>query len=342
MYEMLGICLGLAALLTFNALASLLATGLWRVVGVRSRGASARVRAAMLFALRIIPAAVALIAVVTLLIPSYLKYEPYSTDEGISLKLGIISLISATGLILACWRGLASWRATRALMKEWMREAVPVSIAGVSIPAYRIRHPFPVIAVVGTVRPCLFVAGSVLDALSDEEMSAAVAHECGHLAARDNLKRILLRACRDVLTIVPCGRSLDRAWAENAEAAADEYAANLGPAVALNLASALINIARMIPAGARPTMPVGAFLLGDEDGGIRWRVRRLIDLAASGTIEGRSDAQGDGSLVAHLTLWAGWIMAGGLLLAAWAFTVTSTHALVEMHAALEQAVRLLN
>jgi len=80
-----------------------------------------------------------------------------------------------------------------------------------------------VIAVVGSIRPRLFVAGQVLDSLTDEEMLAAIAHECGHLAA-DNFKRVLLRACRDMLTIVPCGRSLDRAWAENAEAAADESA----------------------------------------------------------------------------------------------------------------------
>jgi Zn-dependent protease with chaperone function len=339
MYEMLGICLGLAALLTFNALASLLATALWRALGVWSRHWSARVRAALLFALRIIPAAVSVVLVTTLLVPSYLKYEPPTTTEEIGTKLALISLVSATGVLLACWRGLASWRATRSLMKEWMREAVPVRIAGVNIPAYRIRHPFPVIAVVGTIRPALFVAGRVLDALSEEEMSAAVAHECGHLAARDNLKRILLRACRDVLTIVPCGRSLDRAWAENAEGAADEYAANLGPAVALNLASALIKLARMIPAGARPTMPLGAYLLGHEEGGVRWRVRRLIDLAATWTTEGHP-VQSDAA-PARLTCWSGWT-ALCVLLAAWGFTVINTHALAEMHAALEQAVRLLN
>jgi len=152
------------------------------------------------------------------------------------------------------------------------------------------------------------------------------------------LKRIMLRACRDVLTIVPCGRSLDRAWAENAEGAADEYAANLGPSVALNLASALIKIARMIPAGARPTMPLGAFLLGDEEGGIRWRVRRLIDLAT-----GASEASSiqEGSSLDRLTFWTSWTAVCGLLVA-WAFTLASTHALAQMHDALEQAVRLLN
>lgn len=338
MYEMLGICLGLAALLSLNALASLLASTLWRAIDNRSRRWSARRRAALLFALRIVPAAIALALVLTLLIPSYLEYEPYSTNEGISIKLALISLVSAVGLALALWRGLASWHATRSLLKEWMRAAEPVRIEGVLIPAYRIRHPFPVIALVGTLRPRLFVAGRVLDALSEEELAAAMAHECGHLAARDNLKRIMLRACRDILTIVPCGRSLDRAWAESAEAAADEYAASSGPSVALNLASALIEIARMIPAGARPTMPLGAFLLGDEEGGLRWRVRRLLDLAATGA-NGSSHQRP--TPFTRITLWTSWTTLCALLVA-WTLTVTGTHALASMHAAMEQAVRLLN
>ena len=340
MYEMLGICLVLAALLTLNALASLMAAGLWRTMAGRAARWPARARARLLFGLRIVPAAIALILVMTLLIPSYLKYEPYQTGEAISLKLALISLISAVGLMLACWRGLASWRATRSLLKEWMREAVPGEIQSIALPAYRIRHPFPVIAVVGTLRPRLFVAGHVLDALSDEEMVAALAHECGHLAARDNLKRILLRACRDVLTIVPCGRSLDAAWAESAEGAADEHAANLGSAVALNLASALIKIARMIPEGARPTMPLGAFLLGDERGGIKWRVRRLIDLAAAGNVSARVDGLAQRS-AARVMFWAGWTGIC-LLLVGWSLTLASTHALAAMHSALEQVVRLLS
>ena len=340
MYEMLGICLVLAALLTLNALASLLAAGLWRMMEGRAGRWPAHVRATALFWLRIVPAVIALVLVLTLLIPSYLKYEPYQTGEAISLKLALISLVSAVGLMLACWRGLASWRATRSLLKEWMREASPVEIQSIALPAYRIRHPFPVIAVVGTLRPRLFVAGHVLDALSDEEMVAALAHECGHLAARDNLKRILLRACRDVLTIVPCGRSLDRAWAESAEGAADEHAAKLGSAVALNLASALIKIARMIPQGARPTMPLAAFLLGDERGGIKWRVRRLIDLAAAGNGDAARGETANRSL-ARLTFWTGWT-AVCLLLVAWSLTLASTHALAAMHAALEQVVRVLS
>ena len=79
-------------------------------------------------------------------------------------------------------------------------------------------------------------------------------------------------------------RSLDRAWSEASESAADEHAAQESSLVALNLASALVRIARMIPKGQRQVMPaaVSAFLVGGEDApGVKVRVRRLVELACN-------------------------------------------------------------
>jgi hypothetical protein len=93
-----------------------------------------------------------------------------------------------------------------------------------------------------------------------------------------------MRISRAALLIIPCGRSLDRAWAESSESAADEHAAQESSIVALNLASALVRIARMIPPGQHPVMPaaVSAFLVGSEDAaGVKVRVRRLVELAAT-------------------------------------------------------------
>jgi Zn-dependent protease with chaperone function len=197
------------------------------------------------------------------------------------LKLGALAAISAAGLLLAAWRGLAAWLATRRLIRDWLRNAGPIALENVSIPAYRLQHQFPVIAVVGAFRPRLFVADSLLDSLNSEELAAAIAHECGHLLSRDNLKRALLRICRDALTIVPCGRILDRDWAEAAEAAADEHAARRGGPVALDLAAALVKIARLIPPGARPTIPASALLIGENAGGIAYRVTKLMEMASA-------------------------------------------------------------
>jgi Zn-dependent protease with chaperone function len=282
MYELLGISLVLAALLTINAFASLAAAAAWRLLKQPARKFSARIRANVLFAMRVSPAALALTAVAAFLIPSFLTHEPYSTTEVVSKKLGALALLSAVGVVFALWRGVRSWWATRTLMRKWLAIAEPVQLALIDIPAFRIPHSFPIIAVVGAMTPRLFIAESVLLTLSEEELCAAIAHEYGHLAARDNLKRLLLRACRDALMIVPCGRSLDRAWAETAECAADEHAAQRSPAIALDLASALVKIAKMVPVGAHAALPVAAFLVGNEEPrGIKARVARLLELATT-------------------------------------------------------------
>jgi beta-lactamase regulating signal transducer with metallopeptidase domain len=96
-----------------------------------------------------------------------------------------------------------------------------------------------------------------------------ITHECAHVSARDNVKRLLIRACPD-----PFGtpRHLDRAWAAAAEEAADAAAARIRPSARLDLAQALIHVARL----AVPRTPelVSAFYLG---GSIDARVRLLVD-----------------------------------------------------------------
>lgn len=336
MYHLLGLCLALAALLTANALVSLASAGLWRGwLDRRTRAWSASVRAQMLFALRLGPFALALLFVAVLVVPAYLIYEPASAAETVSLKLAALAALAIIGLALALWRGLAAWLVTRRLVTDWLRHAAPVKLPGVSVPAYRVAHRFPVIAIVGALRPRLFIAQQIFAQLNDGELRAALAHECGHLAARDNLKRALLRSCRAALTIVPAGRTLDRAWSESAEAAADEHAAHAGDAdTALDLASALVKIARLVPANARPALPAGAYLIGAlDDGSLAWRVRRLMQLAASEAGARRAV----GLRAPGAWLWAG---ACALLLVA-VCAAADARVLATMHAALEYVVGAL-
>ncbi len=136
----------------------------------------------------------------------------------------------------------------------------------------------------GALRPRLFIASHVLESLSEEELAAAIAHEYGHLAAHDNFKRSVMRISRAALLIIPCGRWLDRAWSEASESAADEHAAQRSSQVALDLASALVRIARMIPKGQRQqTLPaaVSGFLMSQDAPGVKVRVSRLVELAAT-------------------------------------------------------------
>ena len=285
MFKFLGITLVLALLLTINATATMLAAGVGRLCNSLLWKCSARTRAEILFVMRIGPPVIAIIAIAAFMIPSYLTYEPPNTNEVISWKLGALAVLSAIGVGLAAWRGLRSWFATRNLLRDWLSTSERIELNGIRIPTYILQNSsFPIIAVVGALRPRLFIATHVLETLSQEELAAAIAHEYGHLVAGDNFKRSVMRISRAALLIIPCGRSLDRAWAEASESAADEHAAQESSFVALNLASALVRIARMIPQGQRPVMPaaVSAFLVGSEDApGVRVRVRRLVELAAT-------------------------------------------------------------
>jgi Zn-dependent protease with chaperone function len=330
MFELLGLALLLAALLAFNSLASLIIAALWRVVGHTTDSWSAETRARLLFSLRTLPALLALLFVALLLVPSYLAYEPRHTSESVSLKLGLLALLSAAGLAVSLARGIATHRATAKLTSDWLKQGTRIEIAGIDIEAYRIDHQFPLIGIVGFLRPRLFIATQVLEFLTPEEITAAIAHENGHLIARDNLKRGLLQACRDALLIIPSGRLLDKSWSEASEEAADENAARQGHAVALDLASALVKIARIIPLGARPTMPAGVFLLGDEETkGIKSRVGRLIALATAGTAV--SSRRG---LLTNLFIWG----PASMVLLSFIIAATSPFLLSRVHLLIEHAV----
>ena len=284
MYTFLGITLVLALLLTINATATMLAAGFGRLFRPLLRKCSARTRAEILFVMRIGPPVIAIIAIAFFMIPSYLAYEPHTTDESVSWKLGLLATLSAIGVGLAIWRGLRSWFATRSLLREWLASSTRVELDTITVPTFILQHSFPIIAVVGALRPRLFIASHVFESLSHEELGAALAHEYGHLAARDNFKRSVMRVSRAALLIIPCGRSLDRAWSDASESAADEYAAQKSSLVALNLASALVRIARMIPKGQRQILPasVSGFLTASDDlPGVKGRVSRLVELAAA-------------------------------------------------------------
>ncbi len=332
MYELLGICLSLTGLLAINSFGSLLAAVFWRSASRASGRVCAATRAQFLFLLRIAPCLAAILSVAALLVPSYLAHEPRDTGEIVSLELGLLAGISLYGIGLAMWRGIATRLATRRLVQDWMKHAEPLHIRDVTIPAFRFHHPFPVLAIVGAVRPRLFVAEQILRSLSEEEIAAAVAHENGHLVAGDNVKRGLLQACRHMLAFLPFGRSLDRSWTKAAEAAADEYAARGGASMALNLASALLKVARLAPGGARPAMLAGASLIAEDLGNITSRVLRLTQLASDPGCSRRDHA-------------AGWGLALGICLSvvfmAAVLTYSVANPLTAIHEGLEYFVAAL-
>lgn len=279
MYFLIGISFFFALLFAVNFTASVVTTAVWSVLARFDFGGSARKRSSVIFALRVVPLAAAALFIFAFILPAYLIYEPAASGETVGYKLAVIALISAAGLIAATCRIFASWWRTRRLVAGWMTCSEVVSIGGANIPTFRLRHAFPVIAVVGVFRPRMFVAEQILTELSEEELTAAIDHEMGHIGNRDNFKRFAMRLCADLL-ILPLGKTLDRVWSDAAETAADEYAASRGGAVsALNLASALIKIGRIAPVEGNWALPSASYLIERQDAALAMRIGRLLELA---------------------------------------------------------------
>jgi hypothetical protein len=280
MYFALGLFSALALLLAIYVPASLAVATAWRWLDPLSTAWNPQRRAGLLFGLRILPATAALLFLALCAAPAYLAFEPRETGESISVKLAAAAGLAACGIALSAWRAVHSWLASRRLIAAWMRDAKPASVAGIAMAAYRFDHPFPIMAVAGILRPRLLIANRLLDALRPEEMAAAVAHELGHVAARDNLHRFLLRLCPNLGALCGAGRELDQAWEEAAEAAADAHAVHRRSVSALDLASALIKTARLAPRHMNAAVPSCALLLSPfSRRGLAGRIERLTVLA---------------------------------------------------------------
>jgi len=303
MSALFGTAMMLAAFLLVNLLASLLAAIL-APLAMRRAHPARRAGAALL--LRLMPAIVSLGAVALLAVPAYVRFEPPDTGESVSLPLGALAAGAAAVLLAGSGRGLRALWSTSALVRGWRRDAEPVSLPGVW-------------------RPRIYVAAQVLDALAPSELDAALAHERAHLRARDNLKRILLRSCPDVLAFSGMGRRLEREWARAAEQAADAAAADASAGAAVDLAASIVKVARLVPTGAR-ALPVSAL----HDGGdVAARVRALL----SGHVAGdrRGEASGGGRRA----------RAGGLGLALVASLAAASQAWPAVHRLIETAALLL-
>jgi len=227
-----------------------------------------RLGSAAALTVRLLPAAAALLAALALVVPAFLIHEPVEAQERSGLAAAVLA---SAGVLLAgslARRAYRAWRATRCLLDEWERSARPFALRAVPAPAFRIAHPFPVVAVVGVLRPRLFVARSVLRALTPAELQAVLEHEAAHLRARDNVKRWLM-ACAPAAGWRKTALALERAWEDAAEHEADRCARG-----SLELASALVKTARLAPAGAHLTIPVAAFHGG---GDVARRVHDLVD-----------------------------------------------------------------
>jgi len=223
-----------------------------------------------LLSLRLLPTAGALLLVLTVVLPAFLRYEPRSEHEATGPLLWILATFAAACLAHGLWRGLRACGAARELLERCASAERHAGRDGAQV--HLLDAAEPLVAVIGAWRPRIVATESVRSACSVEEFRAVLAHEAAHLAARDNLKLLMLLAAPDALGLTPLAAGMTERWRAAAEREADQRATGADRARRLALAAALIKVARLSSGGTSGTalaMPVAA-----ED--VPGRVRALL------------------------------------------------------------------
>ncbi len=241
----------------------------WRRVAAADRPDADR-----LFRWRLIPTAgacaISLVGAI-----AFARFEPRTGLERTGFLLLWLAAMAVAVLFTAVVKTAAAHVATRRALRGWMTAEASTVLPGVPIPVSVVMSQFPIVAIVGILRPRMIVARSVLDACSPDEWRAIVAHELWHLRRRDNARRAMLAAVPDVLTWLPFSPRAGRQWYEAADHAADGAAARSLPAGRLHLASALLRVARLVPPNhPLAVMPGTALYRGEH---IEARVHRILD-----------------------------------------------------------------
>ncbi len=233
----------------FAALAlKLCATLIVRLANARRPDHAAR----LLFALRLLPAALGAFIAFGLCVPGYLAFEPDLLDEPVGLACLLPALACFTLFAVAVASALRALTHSLIFARRCRESGAETSLSGRH--ALIVESAVPCLALTGILRPRVVISRRVLECLSGEEISAVLSHEFAHRAAWDNLKRLCL-------LLAPGPKALGQAWIGMAEYAADREAVGRDRQRALALASALVRVARL---GSSPaSSPLATSFLAD-------------------------------------------------------------------------------
>jgi Zn-dependent protease with chaperone function len=238
----------------------------WRVVRRLGNRLSSPNIAALLFLLRSLPLAAAVLITLGCVVPSFLLLEPRAAAEPVGeipLTLGACCLAL---FVAGAWNAVSAQVRTSRAVAGWMQGASAASGCG-PVPLFRIRPASPGLTVAGWREPRVLLSDAAAALLNEQELEGALRHEIAHVRRRDNLKKLLFRLCA-----FPGMAPLEAAWSEVAEMAADDAAVS-DRGEALDLASALIKLSRLAPVQTA-TLTTG--LVESSASALNARIERLV------------------------------------------------------------------
>jgi beta-lactamase regulating signal transducer with metallopeptidase domain len=171
------------------------------------------------------------------------KFEPRATSELVGWRLLTFAVLGSLVLIMMAVRAIKIIRSTRLVRASWSRRSEKLCLENTDVPVYCLDVSGSVLAVLGFLRPKIFVTRQVVEILTRAELLAAVEHERAHITSFDNLKQLVLKVTRIPYWLRVSGGA-DSAWTNASEIAADETALTSGASV-LDLSAALIKVAAL-------------------------------------------------------------------------------------------------
>jgi Zn-dependent protease with chaperone function len=234
--------LGLAWFAAVNLIASAIAWAAGRVIVHRRWQAPSD----WLLLVRLFPAAAATLFVVIVFLPAHLRFEPSDSDESFGGLLLALSVLALANIWRAAARAAtvsgAALRTTRAVA------TLPSAIPAAGIDAYEVEQ-FSGLSLAGVFRTRILVGTDARRVLTRDELEVALAHEHAHRASRDNVARCAMFCAPDFFGWTPTARALEQRWRAEAECRADSRAVAGDERRAVQLASALVKVARLANGG---------------------------------------------------------------------------------------------
>jgi hypothetical protein len=221
----------------------------------------------------LLPTLCAAFIVLAICLPSYLWLEPADPAERVGFECMAVAGLCIAMCGIAMARGLRAATGSKRFLRRCRHIGRPAHLPGERAETWLIEGSAPLMAIGGIVHPRLVVSRAVVNALSAEQLAAALRHERAHWASRDNLKHLCILLTPAILPFAGSSRTLEREWKKFTEWAADDRAVAGSARRSFALAGALVRVARLT--ADAPQSPLAFLLLADTDQ-LAARVDRLL------------------------------------------------------------------
>jgi len=234
-----------------------------------------RQRERLLYAVQLLPLVLALAFTGLFAVPRYVSNETNFAPEGV----GWVCLLLAAALV-AWWTARVAGGVRMAVRTARFRRACAGDEAVLSLsretPVVLVGGARPRVALVGLLRPLIFISRSLIEAggLDAPALEVVLDHERSHAAQGDNWKLLSLHCVPRLNLRLLAGKTWMQLWQNAAEWAADEDAVGGNSARALLLAETLVALARSNSAPG-PQLACTNFVCEETE--LALRVERLID-----------------------------------------------------------------